>query len=72
MDQALATVVEGLTSSGIVSAIGNRRQFRIGEETLDQFRRYCATYAKEQAYCHFSEGLISNLERYWNAQSRAA
>ena len=72
MDQALATVVEGLTSSGIVSAVGNRRQFRIGEETLDQFRRYCATYAKEQAYCHFSEGLISNLERYWNAQSRAA
>ena len=72
MDSALATVVDGLTSSGIVSAVGNRRQFRIGEETLDQFRRYCATYAREQAYCHFSEGLISNLERYWNAQSRAA
>jgi (3,5-dihydroxyphenyl)acetyl-CoA 1,2-dioxygenase len=29
-----------------------------------------ALYAKEQAYCHFSDGLISNLERHWSAQSR--
>ena len=72
MDAALAQVVEGLTSSGIVSAVGNRRQFRIGQEPLDLFRRYLALYAKEQAYCHFSPGLIANLERHWNAQSRRA
>jgi thioesterase DpgC len=71
MDAALAEVVERLTSSGIVSAIGNRRQFRIGQEPLDLLRRYLALYAKEQASCHFSERLISNLERHWNAQSRA-
>ena len=70
MDAALAHVVDGLTSSGMVSAVGNRRQFRIGQEPLDLFRRYLALYAKEQAYCHFSGGLISNLERHWNAQSR--
>jgi (3,5-dihydroxyphenyl)acetyl-CoA 1,2-dioxygenase len=70
MDAALAEAVEDLTSSGIVSAVGNRRQFRIGQEPLDLFRRYLALYAKEQAYCHFSEGLISNLERHWNAPSR--
>jgi thioesterase DpgC len=70
MDAALAQVIENLTSSGIVSAVGNRRQLRIGQEPLDLFRRYLALYAKEQAYCHFSDGLISNLERYWNAQSR--
>ena len=70
MDAALAQAVADLTSSGIVSAVGNRRQFRIGQEPLDLFRRYLALYAKEQAYCHFSEGLISNLERHWNAQSR--
>jgi thioesterase DpgC len=29
-----------------------------------------ARYAKEQAACHFSSGLIANLERHWNAQSR--
>src|SRR5262245_3125964 len=70
MDAALAQVIEGLTSSGIVSFVGNRRQFRIGQEPLDLFRRYLAPYAREQAYCHFSGGLISNLEHYWNAQSR--
>ena len=72
MDAALAQIVEGLTGSGIVSAVGNRRQFRIGQEPLDLFRRYLALYAKEQAYCHFSPGLIANLERYWNAQSRSS
>jgi len=70
LDEALAHIIDGLTNSGIVSAVGNRRQFRIGLEPLDQFRRYLALYAKEQAYCHFSEGLISNLERHWNAASR--
>jgi thioesterase DpgC len=70
MDAALVQAVEDLTSSGIVSAVGNRRQFRIGQEPLDLFRRYLALYAKEQGYCHFSDVLISNLERHWSAQSR--
>jgi thioesterase DpgC len=70
MDAALAQVIEGLTNAGVVSVVGNRRQLRIGQEPLDLFRRYLALYAKEQAYCHFSPGLIANLERHWNAQSR--
>jgi thioesterase DpgC len=70
LDEALSHVIDGLTNSGIVSAIGNRRQFRIGQEPLELFRQYLALYAKEQAYCHFSEGLISNLERHWKAASR--
>jgi len=70
VDAALAQVIDGLTSAGIVSFVGNRRQFRIGQEPLDLFRRYLALYAKEQAYCQFSDGLIANLERHWNAQSR--
>ena len=70
IDSALTQIVENLTNSGIVSAVGNRRQFRIGQEPLDLFRQYLALFAKEQAFCHFSDGLISNLERYWNAQSR--
>jgi len=72
MDAALAAVVEGFTSSGVVSAAGNRRAFRVAEEPLDLFRRYMAVYAREQAYCHFSPALISNLERNWNAQQRKA
>jgi (3,5-dihydroxyphenyl)acetyl-CoA 1,2-dioxygenase len=70
LDEALSLIIDGLTNSGIVSAVGNRRQFRIGQEPLDLFRRYLALYAREQAYCHFSEGLIANLERHWNAASR--
>jgi thioesterase DpgC len=72
LDEALSHVVDALTSSGVVSAIGNRRQFRIGQEPLDLFRQYLALYAREQGYCHFSEGLISNLERHWQAASRKA
>lgn len=70
MDQALARVIDGLTSSGVVSAVSNRRGFRIAQEPLDLFRRYAALYAREQAYCHFSPALIGNLERHWNASQR--
>ena len=72
MDAAIARTVEKLTGSGVVSAAGNRRAFRIGEEPLDRFRRYMAVYAREQAHCHFSPALIANLERNWNAASRRA
>ena len=71
LDAALDTVVDGFTSSGVVSAAGNRRAIRVSQEPLDTFRRYMAVYAREQAYCHFSPALIANLERNWNAQNRA-
>jgi thioesterase DpgC len=70
MDAAIERVVAGLTSSGVVSAAGNRRAFRVTQEPLDAFRCYFSVYAREQAFCHFSPALISNLERYWSAQSR--
>jgi thioesterase DpgC len=70
MEAAIERVVGGLTNSGVVSAAGNRRAFRITQEPFDMFRSYFAVYAREQAYCHFSPALISNLERFWNAQSR--
>ena len=69
MDAALERVVNGLTSSGVVSAAGNRRAFRITQEPFDTFRSYFAVYAREQAYCHFSPALIANLERHWKAKS---
>jgi thioesterase DpgC len=72
MDTAVERVVEGLTSAGAVSAIGNRRAIRVGQEPLDLFRRYASVYAREQAYCHFSPALIANLERNWDARNRKA
>jgi thioesterase DpgC len=70
MDAALTRVIASFTDSGVVSAAGNRRAFRVAQEPLDMFRRYMAVYAREQAYCHFSPALIGNLERHWNAQQR--
>lgn len=70
MDAAIDRVIEGLTNAGAVSAIGNRRAFRVGQESLEDFRRYASVYAREQAYCHFSPALIANLERNWNASNR--
>jgi len=65
MEAKLNEIVERLTSSGVVSAAGNRRAFRAGEEPLDAFRRYMGVYAREQAYCHFSPALVANLEKNW-------
>ncbi|MGA7787682.1 MAG: hypothetical protein WCA56_05910, partial [Xanthobacteraceae bacterium] len=69
---ALDQVIDGFTSSGVVSAAGNRRAIRVGQEPLDMFRRYMAVYAREQAQCHFSPALIANLERNWDAHNRRA
>ena len=70
MDVAVERVVSGLTNAGPVSAVGNRRALRVGQEPIDLFRRYCSVYAREQAYCHFSPALIRNLERNWDAKNR--
>jgi (3,5-dihydroxyphenyl)acetyl-CoA 1,2-dioxygenase len=70
IDAALDVVIDNFTSSGVVSAAGNRRALRVSQEPLDTFRRYMAVYSREQAYCHFSPALIANLERHWNAQNR--
>ncbi|HWA36509.1 MAG TPA: enoyl-CoA hydratase/isomerase family protein [Burkholderiales bacterium] len=70
MDAAIDRTVAGLTSSGVVSAAGNRRAMRIVQEPLDAFRRYMSVYSREQAYCHFSPALIANLERNWDAANR--
>ncbi len=70
VDKAIDDVVQRLTNSGVVSAASNRRAMRIAHEPLDLFRTYMAVYAREQAYCHYSPALISNLERFWNAQNR--
>jgi thioesterase DpgC len=70
MAEAVARVVAGLTSAGAVGAIGNRRALRIGQESIDLFRRAVSLYAREQAFCHFSPALIANLERNWDAQNR--
>lgn len=70
MDAALDRAVAALTSSGVVSAAGNRKALRVAQEPLATFQAYMAIYAREQAYCHFSPALIRNLEENWGAHQR--
>ena len=72
VDAAIARRVELLTSSGLINGAANRRALRAGQEPLDLFRSYMATYAREQAFCHFSPTLVRNLEEHWNAPNRTA
>ncbi len=43
---------------------------RVGQEPIDIFRQYMATFSREQAYCHLSPALVRNLEEHWNARER--
>jgi (3,5-dihydroxyphenyl)acetyl-CoA 1,2-dioxygenase len=70
MEEAIQRNVVHLTSSGVVSAAANRKAIRLGEETVDEFRRYMAVYAREQARCMYSPALIANLERNWHVRQR--
>jgi (3,5-dihydroxyphenyl)acetyl-CoA 1,2-dioxygenase len=70
MDAALEARIEALTSSGLINAAANRRALRVGEEPLDVFRRYMATFSRDQAECHLSPALVRNLEEHWNARER--
>jgi thioesterase DpgC len=70
IDAAIDSRIEALTSSGLVNAAANRAAMRVGEEPLDLFREYMATYAREQAYCQLSPALVHNLEEHWNADRR--
>ena len=70
LDQVLAQTIDTITSSGVVSAAGNRKAFRVAQEPLDLFRQYMSVYCKEQALCHFSPALIGNLEKNWDAHNR--
>jgi thioesterase DpgC len=72
MDRALESRIEALTSSGLVNATANRRTLRAGQEPLDLFREYMATFAIEQARCHLSPALVHNLEVHWNARGRSS
>src|SRR5882724_1921587 len=65
-------IIPAMANLRMARFTGDRRALRLSAEPLDLFRQYAALYAREQAYCHFSPALISNLELFWNAQNRKA
>ena len=70
VEEVAAAVATELTAAGPVSLVANRRALRAAHEPLDRFRLYMATYAREQARCLYSPGLIQNLEWNWDAHRR--
>jgi thioesterase DpgC len=70
MDEALERAAATLLDAGTASLVANRKASRVAAEPLDVFRRYMANYAREQALCLYSDALIRNLERNWEAQRR--
>ena len=70
IEAAIDHRIDALTSSGLINAAANRSAIRVGQEPLDLFREYMATYAREQAYCHLSPALVRNLEEHWSADRR--
>jgi len=71
LDEAIERSATELMSAGPTSLVANRRQLRVAFEPLDVFRRYMASYAREQALCFYAPALIDNLERNWEAKRRS-
>ena len=71
MDEAIDRAIADMTEGGTISVAAQRKALRVGAEPLDTFREYMALYIREQATCLYSEELVTNLEKFWNARSRA-
>jgi (3,5-dihydroxyphenyl)acetyl-CoA 1,2-dioxygenase len=70
MDAAIEASAAQLTRAGMMSAVSNRKALRVAEEPLTIFRRYMATYARQQSRCLYDQKLIDNLERSWKPNTR--
>ena len=70
MDEGIERNAKGLVRAGLLSAVSNRKALRVAQEPLADFRRYMATYARQQALCFYDPGLLANIEAHWKPQSR--
>jgi thioesterase DpgC len=70
MDEAIQRNAKQMVAAGMTSTVSNRRALRVGQEPLDVYRRYMATYSRQQAFCIYDQALISNLERSWKPEQR--
>jgi thioesterase DpgC len=70
VDAAVEANAAQLIRAGMMSAVSNRKALRVAEEPLTIFRRYMATYARQQSRCLYDQKLIDNLERSWKPNTR--
>jgi thioesterase DpgC len=70
MDTAIERDALQLVQAGMTSAVANRKALRVAQEPLSIFRRYMATYTRQQCLCLYDPRLIDNLERNWKPRGR--
>jgi (3,5-dihydroxyphenyl)acetyl-CoA 1,2-dioxygenase len=70
MEEAIERNTTQMVRAGITSTVSNRKALRVGQEPLSVYRRYMATYARQQSLCLYDPKLIDNLEHSWNPQTR--
>lgn len=70
MDAAIERNATQLMRAGMTSAVANRKALRVAQEPLSDFRRYFATYARQQSLCLYDPKLLENLEHSWKPANR--
>jgi (3,5-dihydroxyphenyl)acetyl-CoA 1,2-dioxygenase len=70
MDETIEANTAQMIRAGFNSTVSNRKALRVGQEPLSVYRRYMATYARQQALCFYDPKLIDNLEHSWKPNSR--
>ena len=53
MDKAIDANTAQMVRAGFTSTVSNRKALRVGEEPLSVYRRYMATYSRQQALCFY-------------------
>jgi (3,5-dihydroxyphenyl)acetyl-CoA 1,2-dioxygenase len=70
MDNAIEANTAQMIRAGFTSTVSNRKALRVGQEPLSVYRRYMATYSRQQALCFYDPKLIDNLEHSWKPGAR--
>jgi (3,5-dihydroxyphenyl)acetyl-CoA 1,2-dioxygenase len=70
MEEAIARNTTQMLRAGFTSAVSNRKALRAGQEPLATYRRYLATYSRQQALCMYDQTLINNLKHSWQPERR--
>jgi (3,5-dihydroxyphenyl)acetyl-CoA 1,2-dioxygenase len=70
MDNAIEADTAQMIRAGFTSTVSNRKALRVGQEPLSVYRRYLATYSRQQALCLYDPKLIDNLEHSWKPSGR--
>jgi (3,5-dihydroxyphenyl)acetyl-CoA 1,2-dioxygenase len=70
IDAAIDNNTAQMVRAGVMSSVSNRKALRVGQESMSVYRRYMATYSRQQSFCLYDTTLIDNLRRSWEPGRR--